>query len=128
VERRIGWAGITLVMLAMVTHVFGTVRAYEERNRIDAGPIIAATGANIRVLVADDEFTAQSLLPLYYRRIVFLADKPEQGRRLAAKLIDGKIADVLLISRSLTPSIQLSPLQLQRVTRSGRYNVQHWSR
>src|SRR4029078_9314275 len=83
-DRRIGWAGVTLVMLAMATHLLGTPRAYLERNRIDARPIVAAMQSNIRILVADEEFTAQLLLPLYYRKIVFLADTPEQGSRLAA--------------------------------------------
>ena len=127
-ERRVGWAGVVLVALAMVTQLFGTVRAYEERNRIDARPILSAMHSNIRILVADDEFTAQLLLPLYYRKIVLLADRPDQGSRLAATLSDRKVAEVLLISRSPTPSIQLSPLRLQRVTRTGRFNIQHWSR
>ena len=128
IDRRIGWAGVTLMMLAMATHLFGTPRAYLERNRIDARPIVAAMQSNIRILVADEEFTAQLLLPLYYRKIVFLADTPEQGSRLAANLINGKIAEVLLISRDLTPATQLRPLRLQRVTRSGRFTIQHWSR
>jgi len=127
-ERAIGRAGALMVALAIVSHVFGTARAYEQRNRIDAFPILTAKDSSARVVIADEEFTAQLLLPLYYRKIVFLADTPEQGSRLAANLIDGKVAEVLLVSRSLTPAIHLAPLRLQSVMRSGRFNIQRWSR
>jgi hypothetical protein len=127
-DRLIGRLGALMVALAIGSHMLGTVRAYEQRNRIDAFPILTAKDSTARVLIADDEFTAQLLLPLYYRKIVFLADTPEQGRRLAALLVDGKVAEVLLISRSLTPAIHLAPLRLQSVLRSGRFNIQRWSR
>ena len=64
VDRWIGFTGGALVAVAIVLHVWGTVPAYYERNRIDGAAILAAGAASPNVIVADDPFTAQLLFPL----------------------------------------------------------------
>ena len=62
-----------------------------------------------RIVVADDPFTAQLLFPLYYRKIVFLADSPELAQELGATLGQQRVAGfVLVVSRSSTPSSDCS--------------------
>ena len=45
---------------------------------MDVKGLRAVVDSGQRIVVADDEFTAQLLLPLYYRKIVLLADTPKQ--------------------------------------------------
>ncbi len=128
VERAIGFAGAALVATAVVIHVCGTIPAYVGRNRIDGSSISAVRTAPARVVVADDEFTAQLLFPLYYRKIILLADTPELGARLGARLSDEKVSDVLVVSRKARPATELSPLNLRRLSRVGRMVIQEWGR
>lgn len=128
VDRWSGFAGYGLVAIAVLIHVFGTVPAYHKRNRVDGAAMLAVRSASPRVIVADDAFTAQLLFPMYYRKIIFLADTENLGERLGAILAEQNIEEALIVSRRAQPAIRLPPLHLQRVSRVGRMVLQHWSR
>jgi hypothetical protein len=105
-----------------------STRAYYERNRVDAAAVLAARTASPGIVVADDVFTAQLLLPLYYRKIILLADSDTLGAMLGTQLNDAQVSDVLIVSRKAQPATSLPPLSLHRVSRVGRMVIQHWGR
>ena len=127
-DRWIGGAGATLVAMSIVMHVYGTVSAYVHRNRDDASAVVAVTASPERITVADDPFTAQLLFPLYYRKIVFLADSPDLGTRLGTLLAKARVSGAVLVSREEHPSVQLAPLRLDRTEQRGRMVLQYWKR
>lgn len=127
VDRAVGWAGVALVATAVAIHLGGTIPAYRQRNADDALAIRAAASSSERVVVADDMFTAQLLLPLYDRKIVFLADTIEAGNRLGALLAERRTS-ALVVSRNPAPAIALPPLRPQRTEVRGRMVLQVWRR
>lgn len=128
VERLIGFGGVVLVVIGAVIHVAGTVPAYYARNRDDSLAVLTALQSPSRVVVADDMFTAQLLFPLYYRKIIFLADTGALRARLGTRLADSKVPDVLLISRRPEPGMRLSPLKIRQSDSVGRFIIQYWGR
>lgn len=127
VDRAVGWVGVALVATAVAIHLGGTIPAYRQRNADDALAIRAAASSSERVVVADDMFTAQLLLPLYDRKIVFLADTIEAGNRLGALLAERRTG-ALVVSRNPAPAIALPPLRPQRTEVRGRMVLQVWRR
>ena len=67
-DKYVGIAGVALVSIAIAIHAFGTIPAYVARNRMDVKGLRAVADSGERIVVADDEFTAQLLFPLYYRK------------------------------------------------------------
>ena len=128
IERTIGWAGVSLAIVAAGIHLAGTIPAYYHRNRADAAAVILAAAEPARIVVADDPYTAQLLFPLYYRKIIFLADSGEARARLGARLAELGAPDVLLMSRRPEPGMRLSPLRLRQSDTVGRMIVQYWGR
>ena len=128
VDRSVGWAGITLVLMSIAIHVTGTIPAYVQRNRDDGAVVSAVAASPERVVVADDVFTAQLMFPLYYRRIIFLADSPGLGEQLGASLARQRVAQAILVSRSEQPAVKLFPYTLVRSEQKGRMVVEHWQR
>ncbi len=128
VDRAIGGVGMTLAAVAVGIHTFGTIPAYVGRNRDDASAIEAVRASPERVVVVDDVFTAQLMFPLYYRKIIMLADEPGRASDLAGRLVRQRIGSVLLVSRQDTPAVQLSPLTRAAVERKGRMTIERWQR
>lgn len=128
VDRAIGLAGTVLVMMSIALHVTGTMPAYYVRSREDTSTLQTARAADARVIVADDPFTAQLLFPLYYRKVIFLADSAPLRAKLGTLLADAKVPEVLLISRGPEPGMRLSPLKLRQSDRVGRMYIQYWGR
>ena len=128
VDRTIGRVGIALAAAAVGIHVFGTIPGYVGRNRDDASAIEAVRASPERVVVVDDVFTAQLMFPLYYRKIIMLADQPGLAADLAGRLAERRIGSVLLVSRQDTPAVQLSPLTRAAVERRGRMTIERWQR
>jgi hypothetical protein len=81
-----------------------------------------------RIVVTDDMFTAQLLMPLYFRKIVFLADTPDLAARLGAKMDEQRVPGVMLVARGESPKITLAPLRVTTVEHDGRFVIQHWQR
>jgi hypothetical protein len=127
-DRWIGRGGIGLLLISVAIHLCGTIPAYVQRNRIDRSAVKTVASARERVVVADDVFTAQLMFPLYYRKIVLLADTPELGRRLGACLADQHVAQAVLVSRESRPIVALPPYTLVNVEQRGRMVVEHWQR
>ena len=128
VDRWIGRVGVGLVLISVAIHVSGTIPAYVARNRDDGSAVSAIASSRERVVVADDVFTAQLMFPLYYRKIILLADNPELGARLGALLSEQHVLDAIVVSRSVEPAVELSPLRRISVEHRGRMVVEHWQR
>jgi hypothetical protein len=127
-DRWVGYLGVLLVTMTAVIHVCGTVPAYIARNRDDGSAMSAVASAPERIIVADDMFTAQLLMPLYFRKIILLADTPPLASQLGAKMEEQRIAGVMLVSRGDRASVALAPLRLANGERRGRFVIQHWTR
>ena len=125
-DRWIGRAGVLLLAMSAAMHLLGTIPAYVARNRDDSRAILSVSSGADRIVVADDAFTAQLLFPLYYRKIVFLADTPDLGERLGAALDRQRVAGALLVSRLEHPIVQLPPFRLSRSEQQGRMLIQYW--
>jgi hypothetical protein len=127
-DRAIGAAGVLLVCMAVTIHALGCIPAYYVRNQEDFNGLQSVAGAGERVIVADDEFTAQLLLPLYYRRILLLADTPEQSRRLGAQLASQRLGSLLAVTRWSGTPVDFSPFKKRRTEKRGRMTLQFWER
>jgi hypothetical protein len=67
------------------------------------------------------------LFPLYHRKVVFLADTVDSGKRLGALLASQRLG-AILVSRQPEPVVSLPPLRLQRSDIRGRMVLQQWTR
>jgi hypothetical protein len=128
VDRAVGGVGVGLVAIAAAIHATGTVPAYLDRNRDDAAAIRAAASVPETWVVADEEFTAQLLLPLYYGKIILLADTPGLGRSVAARLDANHVTRFIVVSRRATAQMSLRPYDLERIEPAGRMSIQYWQR
>jgi hypothetical protein len=126
--RWAGRIGVLLVAMSLVVHTYGTTYAYYARNRDDGAVVRAAANSRERIVVADDPFTAQLLLPLYYRKIVLLADSPTAGEALGSMLTRQRVPGALLVSRSPEPSLIIPGLRIARTEQVGRMSITHWVR
>ena len=126
-ERVIGGAGALLLAVALVVHAAGTIPAYVARNGEDGSAIMTVKTSPERIVICDDMFTAQLLMPLYFRKVLYLADAPSLARDLAERLDRARVGSVLLVSRH-EPSLELAPLKPGPVERRGRFVIQHWTR
>jgi len=120
--------GIFLVAAGVAFHLGGTVRAYHFRNNDDASAVLAVAALPDRIVIADDAATAQLLMPLYYRKIILLADSDALGRQLAQLLTDERVPGVVVVSRRPEPLLDLLPLRLDATEQKGRMRVQRWRR
>jgi hypothetical protein len=119
---------VVLGLMSAVMHLAGTIPAYAARNQGDSQAVEAIAKGPLRVVVADDPFTAQLLFPLYYRKIVFLADSPEHAQGLASSLGQARVGGFVLVSRLEHPEVTFAPYRLQRAEQRGRLAVQYWVR
>jgi len=126
VDRSIGRAGALLVLMAIVVHLFGTIPAYRARNQDDASAVVAADTVPESIVLADDEFVAQLLLPLYFRKTILLVDTPELGREAARRLTEAQVTRFIMVSRRPTAQISLRPFDLERIEPAGRLSIQFW--
>lgn len=127
-ERWVGGAGVALVAMTLVIHGYGTTVAYYARNQHDASAVLTLAAARERIVVADDPYTAQLLFPLYYRKIVYLADSPASAAALGSMLDAHRMYGAALVSRDPEPAIALDGLQLQRSEQRGRMSITYWGK
>jgi hypothetical protein len=127
IERAIGGVGAGLVAAALCLHVAGTIPAYVARNRDDGSAIMAVRTAPERVVVTDDMFTAQLLMPLYFRKLIFVAEVPVLAHDLAVRLDAARIGSVLLVARD-RPAVGLAPLNRTSTEQRGRFVIERWTR
>lgn len=127
-DRWVGRAGAALVVMAVVIHAYGTTVAYFWRNQHDASAVLEIASARERIVVADDQYTAQLLFPLYYRKIIFLADSPGSAAALGAMLEARRLYGALVVSRDAEPALALEGLRFQRSEQRGRMSISYWGR
>ena len=72
--------------------------------------------------------TAQLLMPLYFRKIILLADTAPLASQLGERLEEQRIGGAMLVARGDRPSVMLSPLRPAGVEHKGRFTIQHWTR
>ena len=128
VERGVGVAGVTLGLMAITMHLGGTIPAYYDRNIEDMKTLQAVAERPDRIVVADDEFTAQLLFGLYFRKIVLLADVDRLGEELGTRLAAERIPSALLVTRWPETAVTLGPYRRERTERRGRMTIQYWRR
>jgi hypothetical protein len=126
-ERWMGGVGVLLVAAALGIHALGAVPAYIARNRDDGSAMMAVKASPERIVVSDDMFTAQLLMPLYFRKVIFVADAPALARDLANRIVAAHIGSVLLVSRD-RPAVGLAPLRRGSVELRGRFVIERWTR
>lgn len=123
-----GRIGILLVAMTLIMHVYGTTVAYYARNRDDSSVVLSVAASRERIVIADDVFTAQLLFPLYYRKIILLADSREAADALGTMLTTERLSGALLVSRSPDRAFALPGLRVNRTEQVGRMSITHWSR
>ncbi len=126
-ERAVGIMGAALLCLSLAMHVFATFPAYHRRNREDARALVALASSRVRVVVADDDATAQLLMPLYARKVLFLADTPELMTALGSAMVDQRVPEVVVVSRQSQPAA-LEGLHIDHAERQGRMLLQYYRR
>jgi hypothetical protein len=127
-ERTVGLCGLALAAVAIVLHLGATIPAYVARSNEDAAAMRVIRGAPERVIVADDMYTAQQILPMYYNRVILLAETPPAGHEIGANLDQQRINSVMLVSRRPDAPITLPPLHLAEEVQQGRFRIQYWRR
>jgi hypothetical protein len=123
-----GRAGLLLIAASAVMHLCGTIPAYVARNADDRSTVLAVAASPERIVVVDNDITAQLLLPLYYRKIILLADERELGLALGRRLADAHIGSAILVTRRASAAIPLEPFALERAEPVGRMTIQYWRR
>jgi hypothetical protein len=127
-DRWAGRLGVALVAMTLIIHTYATTYAYYARNRDDGSVVRAVANARERIVIADDPFTAQLLLPLYYRKIVLLADSGDAAQQLGSMLTAQRVPGVLLVSRNPEPTVTLPGLRIGRSEQVGRMSITQWVR
>jgi hypothetical protein len=128
VSRLIGIAGGLLIACGFAIHLGSTIPAWIMNTRIRSRDIATVLESGSGVLVGDNMYTAQSLLPLYYRRIILLADTPARGKSLGALLAAHGVPDVVLVSQSMKPNTSLPPYAASSTSMHGLLLIQRWRR
>ena len=125
IDRWLGRLGVLLVLMTAVMHTYATTFAYYQRNRDDSSVIGVVARSRERIVIADEIHTAQLLFPLYYRKIILLADSPDRARALATMLADQRLSGALLVSRDPQRSITLPGLRVHSTEEIGRMSITH---
>jgi hypothetical protein len=129
VHRLIAWSGVGLVTVSVALQLACMVPPYARQNRSEHKAMQAIRRSQEPVLVADDLVSAQLAMPLYFKKVIVLADGPREAHDLGALLERAHVPAVLLVSRGRQrESISLTPYQLLGSESYGRLIVQHWRR
>jgi 4-amino-4-deoxy-L-arabinose transferase-like glycosyltransferase len=127
-DRIAGAWGLGLAGLALIIHVAAAIPAYIVRSNEDASAMRAIRNAPERVIVADDMYTAQQLLHMYYGRVILLAETPPAADEIGMTLDRERIGGAILVSRRLDAPFELKPLKLAEDIQRGRFRIQFWRR
>lgn len=127
-ERVAGLCGIALAILAFGIHLGAAIPAYIVRSNEDASAMRTIRSSPERVIVADDMYTAQQILPMYYNRVILLAQTPPAGHEIGLTLERERIAGAIVVSRNPDLPTGLPPLHLVETVQRGRFFIQYWRR
>jgi hypothetical protein len=128
IDRWVGRVGALLVVMTLVMHTYATTVAYYTRNRDDSAVVLTVAASRERIVIADEVHTAQLLFPLYYRKIILLADSSDGASALGAMLTNERLSGALLVSRDPERSIALPGLRIRSSEQIGRMSITHWVR
>jgi hypothetical protein len=128
IDRWIGRLGLTLVVAAFAVQLGSTIPAYARRSAEEGAAVQYLRADEDTIIVADDPFTAQLLLPLYYRKIILLADSPPLADALGAMLARQSFSSALVVSRDPQPRIGLPGYRRMASASVGRMVIEHWHR
>jgi hypothetical protein len=128
-DRAIGCLALALVAGTLAIHLGAAIPAYAGRSADDGATVKYLRGAAAPIVVADDFATAQLLLPLYFQKVLFLADSQPLADDLAATLLRQQFAHVVLVSRR-APDAQFDLPGYHRISSVmvGRMTVEEWHR
>ena len=127
-ERVVGMCGIALAALAVALHVGAAMPAYVVRSNEDASAMRTIRSSPERVIVADDMYTAQQILPMYYNRVILVAETPPAGHDIGLTLDGEGIPGAIMVSRNPNLPVGLPPLRLVETVQRGRFFIQYWRR
>ncbi len=127
-ERVVGTCGIALAALAFAIHLGAAMPAYVVRSNEDASAMRTIRSSPERVIVSDDMYTAQQILPMYYNRVILLAETPPAGHEIGLALERERISGAIMVSRNPDLPTGLPPLRLVETVQRGRFFIQYWRR
>jgi hypothetical protein len=127
-DRILGGCGLTLAALSLVLHLGSMMPAWAIRSADDGAVIASVRESQVPIVVADDMFTGQLMLPLYYQKTIFLADSQRLADELGELLTRRQQGRVLLVSRNLEGRIHLPGFQRLREETIGRMVIEEWRR
>ena len=127
-DRVAGMGGMALTLLAFAIHLGAAIPAYIVRSNEDASAMRTIRSSPERVIVADDMYTAQQILPMYYNRVLLLAETPPAGHEIGLALDRERIAGAIMVSRNPDLPTGLPPLHLVETVQRGRFFIQYWRR
>jgi hypothetical protein len=128
VDRATGIVGLALVVASAAIHLGSTMPALIARNREERQAVQWVRESAEQVVVADEEITAQLVTPLYFSKVILLAENPQQRDRLVQTLTAARVPSLLLVSRSQPPLIGLEPYGRSSSRTAGRFVVERWER
>ena len=127
-NRVLGAAGALLVLCGFAIHLGSTIPAWIANTRLREADVEKVLDLGSGVIVGDNMYTAQSMLPLYYRRIILLADTPARGKSLGALLAAHDVPDVILVSQTIDPNTSLPPYTPSSTWMHALLLIQQWRR
>jgi hypothetical protein len=127
-DRLAGAWGLGLAGLALIIHGGAAIPAYIVRSNEDASAMRTIRDAPDRVIVADDMYTAQQILHMYYGRVILLAETPPAGDEIGQTLERERVNSAVLVSRRPDAPIGLRPLRMIEEVQRGRFRIQFWRR
>jgi hypothetical protein len=127
VWRLIGWTGVALIVVAVAMNACA-LRAYAGRAQDDLEAVEAVRRSPARVVVFDNAFTAQIFMPVYFTKVLLLADSGWRARALVESLGGAGVRQVLLVSRDAAPAVSLDPWHVVTLQQTGRMTLVRWAR
>jgi len=105
------------------------MRAYAGRSGDDGATVRSLRESAATIVVADDAATAQLLLPLYFQKVMFLADSQALAAELAAALSRQQFSNFAMVSRR-APESRLDMPGYQKISSTdvGRMTIEEWHR
>lgn len=127
-DRWIGRLGLALVGLALAIQLGGMIPAYIHHNAAQAAVIDTLDRSAESIVVADDATMAMSLLPLYYRKTILLADTEVMAAALADTLDGWDVRQMMMVSRNRLARFDLTGYDGSVILENDAGAVMRWTR
>jgi hypothetical protein len=129
IDRWTGRAGLALVGVAFAIHLGAAIPAYARRSDFDGATVKALRDSAAPIVVSDDPAAAQLVLPLYFQKVMFLADTQSLADELAAALSRQQFVHFAVVSRR-APEARFDMPGYHKISSTdvGRMTVEEWHR